>query len=286
MESLTLVVMAAGQGRRYGGYKQIDSFGPRGWTLSEYAIHHALDAGFQRFVVVVGDESHDHFLRIVDPLRTRASFFLVRQSVRNLPNAIDLKNNRTKPWGTGHALWCAGPYLSRHFAVVNADDYYGAEAYRLAAQFLRSREEWGSVVYRLRDTLSPFGSVSRAVCTCGADSLLTGLKEYRTIVLNHNGGLCRDEITGAVFDGDELVSVNFWLLKDNFLTAIGEQFSHFLRENAASESAEFYLPEAVVRGSRSLGIAIRALPAQSCWLGVTYAEDREHVHRQLSENSN
>ncbi len=280
MSKLTLVLMAAGKGSRYGGLKQLEKFGPQEATLAEYALWDAISAGFDSFIVVVNENTQPYFEQLFRRMGVEKKAQCVLQTMTNVPLPhFELPKSRQKPWGTGHALWCAARYIHSPFVIINADDFYGPEAYNQAAKFLEQANGFALIGYNLSNTLSPYGSVSRAVCSVDSNGILQDLKEYKSIE-EKSGEL----IAGTqYFKGDETVSVNFWALQPSFLAALEVELQKLLTEYQNSETAECYLPEVIIRGAQRFGIKIHVLPAKDQWLGVTYPQDKDWVNRRLYE---
>jgi NDP-sugar pyrophosphorylase family protein len=282
--TLTLVVMAAGASERYGGLKQLETFPPNRWTLADYAVQDALAAGFDSVVVVVRESARVYFERCLKRFGLDLTHGrCITQDITYVhKESGHVPINRFKPWGTGHALWCAKPFLSGPFVVINADDFYGAESYRQAAQFLRQEKEaFGMVGYPLGNTLSPFGGVSRSVCSVNPKGHLLDLKEYRSIRQDpQQTGICRTE-EGQILKGNETVSVNFWALRPSFLETLEDQWKAFFENHWMSPTEEFYLPEAVLKGARQLGVPIHVLNSHASWMGITYPSDKEWVEQRL-----
>ena len=279
--SLTLVVLAAGMGSRYGGLKQMDPVGPGGETVLDYAVFDALRAGFTRVVFVIRRDFEALFReKIGARYAGRATVDYVFQSLDALPPGCALPGAREKPWGTGHAVWCVRAAISGNFAVINADDFYGADSFAQLANFLRPRtttdSEFAMVGFRLSNTLSEHGTVARGVTTAGPDG------ELRTIV-EETGISAGDVGAGCKFSGDEIVSMNCWGFTPALFPGLDAQFRGFLAARGNEPKAEFYLPAAV---SAMIGLReakVRVLPTDSTWFGVTYREDKPRVEAAIAE---
>ena len=279
--SFTLVVLAAGMGSRYGGLKQIDPVGPSGETVLDYAVFDALRAGFTRVVFVIRRDFEALFREGIGARYAgRAIVDYVFQSLDALPPGCALPPAREKPWGTGHAVWCVREAISGNFAVINADDFYGADSFAQLANFLGSRKarepEFAMVGFRLSNTLSEHGSVARGVTTAGPGG------ELRTIV--EETGISAGEVgAGRKFSGDEIVSMNCWGFTPALFPGLDAQFCAFLAARGDEPKSEFYLPAAVsamiARGEAS----VRVLPTESTWFGVTYRDDKPRVEAAISE---
>jgi len=284
---LSLVVLAAGVGSRYGGLKQLERVGPGGATLPEYAAFDAHRAGFDRVVLVV-KPGMEHAVREAfgDRIARRLPVVYGAQTDALLAG-FSPPPFRTKPWGTGHATLAAAEHIDGPFAVVNADDFYGAESYRLLAGFLRRapsgpRPEFAMVGFALRATLSPEGPVSRAVCEVDEAGLLRSVREVLKVVPDGEDASELDE-WGArhALPGTTPVSLNFWGFTPAFLPALLEGFRRFLDRNSRSTEAEYYLVVAVEGVVASGAARVRVLPGGGPWAGLTHAGDRKHLVRTI-----
>lgn len=271
--ALSLVILAAGMGSRYGGLKQIDPVGPAGETVLDYAVFDALRAGFTRVVFVIRRDFEALFReRIGSRYAGRIAVDYVYQSLDALPPGFTPPVGREKPWGTGHAVWCAREAVRENFAVINADDFYGADSFAQLARFLGATRgtEFAMVGFRMRNTLSEHGAVSRGLCAAGPDGGLTSITEVHGIVAAEVG-------PGRKYSGDEIVSMNCWGFTPALFEGLDRQFREFLATRGGEEKAEFYLP-AAVSGMVARGeAAARLLPTSASWFGVTYREDKPRV---------
>ncbi len=302
----TLLVLAAGMGSRYGGLKQIDPVGPSGETVLDYAVFDAMRAGFDRVVFVIRREFESIFR---EQIGAKYSGWIavdyVFQSLDALPEGFIPNASREKPWGTGHAVWCAREAVSENFAVINADDFYGQDSFAQLGVFLNSgtvegtlrpdvarsnsesgrkaastaptiRPEFAMVGFRLANTLSEHGAVSRGICAEGADARLASITE-RTGILSTEVGM------GRTFSGDEIVSMNCWGFTPALFAGLDEQFREFLAARGGEPKAEFYLPAAVSEMIARRQATVRVLPTEASWFGVTYREDKPRVVAALAE---
>ena len=270
----SLLVLAAGLGSRYGGLKQIDPVGPSGETLLDYAVFDALRAGFDRVVFVIRRDFADAFrTQVIAKYAGRARTDVVFQSLDALPPGWTPPSGREKPWGTGHAVWCARAALPDNFAVINADDFYGADAFRRLGAFLAGEPVTGTrfaiAGFRLADTLSEHGTVARGICAV-AHGKLQSIVERTDIAPSAVG-------PGREYSGDEVVSMNCWAFTPAFFPLLDARFGEFLRSRGQELKAEFYLPSAVSDLIAPALAEVAVLPAAGPWFGVTYREDRPRV---------
>jgi len=281
----TLLVLAAGMGSRYGGLKQMDPVGPSGETLLDYSVYDTLKAGFSRVVFVIRRDFEEEFREKVGRrFEDRTDVGYVFQQLNDLPEGFAVPEGREKPWGTGHAIWCARGAVDGPFLAMNADDFYGRNALSSIGEFLAAQPAEGTEYcmagYRLETTLSPSGEVSRGVCEVAANGLLGTVKEFTKI--RRLGAEIVDEATGEKFSGNELVSLNCWGFTPAVFGGLERLFTAFLTERGAEEKSEFYIPNAVTELIAGGAATVRVLPVDSRWFGVTYREDRDEVVASLS----
>jgi hypothetical protein len=284
----TLVVLAAGMGSRYGGLKQIDPVGPHGEVVLDYSVFDALRAGFGRVVFLIRRELEASFREQMLPRYAgRAEVAFAYQELDMLPAGFAVPPGRTKPWGTAHAVWCCAGAVSTPFAVINADDFYGAESYRLLHGFLSApaagpAPDYAMVGFRLGRTLSDHGSVARAVCTVDEAGRLVQAEELTAIEKTPEGAR-HAEPDGTIrrLTGRELVSMNMWGFRPDVFEKFGGEFDAFLREHGTEPKSEFYIPNAVSRLIDRGAVRCRVLPTESDWFGVTYREDKPGVEASL-----
>jgi NDP-sugar pyrophosphorylase family protein len=280
----TLLVLAAGMGSRYGGLKQIDPVGPSGETVLDYAVFDAQRAGFGRVVFVIRKDFEQLFReKIGARYAGRIAVDYVFQSLDALPAGFSVPPGREKPWGTGHAVWCARDVVRENFAVINADDFYGADSFNQLAAFLSANPKskienpkFAMVGFRLANTLSEHGAVSRGVSVADAAGELRSITEQTGILASEVGA-------GKKFSGDELVSMNCWGFTPALFPALDAQLREFLAARGGEAKVEFYLPAAVsdqiALGQASVGV----LPTASAWFGVTYREDKPRVTAAIGD---
>ena len=268
--SMTLVVLAAGVGSRFGGLKQAAGLGPAGETLFDYAVYDAIQVGFDDVVFVVSDSS----ISAVEPR-------VEEGCGRHVPVrfAVQKTEGRSKPWGTGHAVLTGCEELSDRFAVINADDFYGRRSFELLAQELRATErDHVLVAFRLRETLSPNGGVSRGVCVV-EDGFLASITELHDVVANGDAVECREDVP---LTGDELISTNLWGFRPSFCQALGEEFDLFLGEHRDDADAEFLIGDAVAALRKHGDERVRVVPTTERFHGITYADDVEGVRGEIA----
>jgi UTP-glucose-1-phosphate uridylyltransferase len=280
MRSPTLLVLAAGMGSRYGGLKQIDPVGPDGETIMDYSIYDAVRAGFGKVVFVIRRDIEQPFKEIVGArFEKRIAVEYVFQELDKLPPGFSAPSGRTRPWGTAHAILMASCAIHEPFAVINADDFYGAEGYRVLAQHLQSgTADYAMVGFVLRNTLSDFGTVSRGVCRMNGDSFLESVVELTNIERDGVDARSTDG-TGRVtrLAGNEVASMNMWGFTPQVFGQLREQFQRFLDLNGSNVQSEFYIPN-VVNELVLAGLArVKVLGTNDSWFGVTYREDRSRV---------
>ncbi len=280
MTSPALLVLAAGTGNRYGALKQIDPVGPGGETIIDYSIYDALRAGFRKFVFVVRKDIERQFKEAVgDRIERRTAVEYAFQELDILPPGFSVPASRTKPWGTMHAILTAANAISGAFAVINADDYYGPEGYRVLAQHLQSGTmDYGMVGFVLRNTLSDFGAVSRGVCQISDDDYLQQIVELTNI--EHDGAHARNiDAAGRItrLTGDEVVSMNMWGFTPQIFGQLREHFHRFLELNISDVQSEGYLPSVMNELVHAGEARVKVLRTNDSWAGVTYREDQPRV---------
>jgi choline kinase len=286
-KKLSLLVMAAGMGSRYGGIKQIDGFGPSGETIMDYSLYDAIRAGFERIVFIVRDEIKETVEEMFAPkLKGRAEVFIEVQSLESYVPSQFKPINRKKPWGTTHAMLCGKPVIDGPFAVINADDFYGKESFESLANFLRTApaNHHAMVGYTLKNVLSEHGSVSRGVAEeRDAQGYLKTMNELTKIVLENGRIISKEETGERELSGELPVSMNCWGFQPSAFDVAEKMFHEFVEKNVDNPSAEFYialLTNEIIK--QDLG-KINILGGGKTWFGVTYREDKELVSGKIKE---
>lgn len=289
----TLLVLAAGMGSRFGGLKQMEPVGPSGQWILDYSVHDALRAGFDRIVFVIRKEMETEFRSLTEAkYGDKIQLAFAFQDIADTPVAVPPTERRQKPWGTGHAVYAARKELrDAPFAVINADDFYGAEAFATLAAFLddaslqQPQETYGLVGYRLSNTLSQNGTVSRGVCRTSADRFLVSIEEHTEIGYQEDRQISARDANGTpvILEPDTLVSLNCWGFPGGWAQRLESQFKAFLADRGHEPKSEFYLPAAVDTLIKQGAARALALPCDSRWLGVTYREDLPSVRQAIAE---
>ena len=284
MQKPTLVIMAAGMGSRFGGLKQMTPVDPQGHFIMDYSIYDAIRAGFGKVVCVIKEEMRDAFEeKIGGRIRGFTSLAYVYQSLDKLPEGCEIPEGRTRPWGTAHAVLCAAPEVEGPFAVINADDFYGREAFAAMADFLsapHSQTEHAMVGYELEKTLTENGSVSRGQCMVDENGYLTSITERTKIIKTAEGAAyTEDDVAYTALPLDTVVSMNLWGFQQSILDRMQGQFCQFLQQNMPENpmKAEFYLPLVSERLLQEKAGSIEVLRSKAQWYGVTYKEDLPSV---------
>lgn len=273
--SKDLVVLAAGMGSRYGGLKQIDPVGPSGELVIDYSIHDALRAGFSRVVFVIRKDMEDAFRDgIGRAMEARVDVAYAYQALDDVPAGFTMPAERAKPWGTGHAVYAARNVVKQPFAVINADDFYGPTAFKLLADHLDSRtSDHVMVAYRLDQTVSEYGTVSRGLCRTDASGYLIDIEEV-TAIAKTERGLFSGEVAR---NGATPTSMNCWGFFPDLFAKLDAHFRMFLAARGQDPKAEFYLPGSVSDMIACGEARVRVLTTPDQWLGVTYREDKPFV---------
>ena len=292
-----LVVMAAGMGSRYGGLKQIDPVGPSGEAILDYSLYDARRAGFETVVFIIKHEIEQAFKEAVGARALRAGFEVryAYQQLDKLPEGFTVPEGRVKPWGTAHAILVAEEAIGdAPFAVINADDYYGPQGFRLVYDYLCSHADgerfaWSMVGFLLKNTVSANGSVSRGVCVTDAAGNLHSVTE-RTCIAPYDGGIHYSEDGGASWtdlDENSVVSMNLWGFTPAYIAEAKAGFAEFLRENLPVNplKCEYYLPSVVTAALQQGKADVRVLTSTDKWHGITYREDKPELVAALQQMS-
>lgn len=284
----TLIVLAAGMGSRYGGLKQIDTFTPQGDTIIDFSLYDALQAGFKKFVFIIRKSFENEFKTIIEKkIKGKAEIEYVYQEVDSIPIEY-LNAERTKPWGTGHALLLTKDVVQENFAIINADDFYGRDAFKVMYDFLKNTDinsyNFSMIGYLLKNTVSDHGYVSRGVCEVDSNGNLLNVTERTHIEKNENGLRYKEEDgTFVSIDENVAVSMNFWGFTPKCFEFGNDSFTFFLEKNKESLKAEYYLPTLVADSLASGKASVKLLKSNDKWFGVTYPEDKENVQKSISE---
>lgn len=292
MKEPVLVIMAAGMGSRYGGLKQIDPIDEQGNIIIDYSIYDAKRAGFKKVVFIIKKEDEADFRKVIgNRIEKQIETDYVYQDLSYLPQGYKVPENRVKPWGTGHAVLCCSEKVEGPFAVINADDYYGAHAFNLLYQFL-SNQEYGDysymmVGYFLKNTLTENGYVARGVCSVDENHHLYDIKE-RTHIERRNGEIqfTEDEAkTFTTLSKDCIVSMNMWGFQKSFLTELKERFIPYLQDILVSNplKGEYFLPSVVNELIKEKKAEVTVLQSMDKWYGVTYHQDKETVAAAIKD---
>lgn len=288
----TLLVLAAGMGSRYGGLKQMDPMGPSGETVLDYSVFDAIRAGFGKVVFIIREDFAEAFkstvgARFAGKIEVDYAF----QKLDDLPDGFSIPEGRTKPWGTAHAVRAARHVVTGPFAVINADDFYGSDAYQVIARWFASdagaagKDHYSMVGYPLKNTLSEHGSVNRGICQTDAHGLLTDVEEVVDIARDDDGIVRGTALDGSRRDIADVcpVSMNFWGFTANFFNQIEEHFTAFLKEKGGEQKSECYIPTVVDDLIRHGKADCRVLDTTSSWFGVTYPDDKPHVVESIAK---
>ena len=287
----TLLILAAGMGSRYGGIKQMDAFGPNGETIIDYSIFDAIRSGFGKVVFIIRKDFAEEFKNLFDSkLKGKIETEYVMQEMDAYTEGFHSSGERTKPWGTAHAVLCAKEVINEPFAVINADDFYGRDAFEKAAKFLTSEvspKKYCIIGYYLSKTLSENGTVSRGVCDVDANGNLVSIAERTKIFPEGDKIYYIENSLRVPVPPDTAVSMNFWGFDPNVFDFIQKLFIQFLQKNAGNPKAEFFIPiigDAYIHEDKG---EIKVIPTSSQWFGVTYKEDapgvKESIHALIED---
>ena len=285
----TLLILAAGMASRYGSMKQTEGFGPSGETIMDYSIYDAINAGFGKVVFIIRKDFADNFKATFGAkLKGKVEVDYVYQEMNCHVNENDIPKDRTKPWGTGHAILCAADTVKEPFAVINADDYYGRDAFDKAAAFLNNEcneHTYAIIGYQLDKTLSDHGTVSRGVCDVDKKNNLVSINERTKIYKNDDDKVIYEDATGKSFEvaNDSSVSMNFWCFHPSVFDAAKELFTEFVPANKADIKSEFFIPIIADEFIKDPENNIKVIPTSAQWFGVTYKEDAPSVKSSIDE---
>jgi UTP-glucose-1-phosphate uridylyltransferase len=284
----TLLILAAGMGSRFGGLKQVEPVGPNGEAIIDYSIYDAIKAGFGKVVFVIRESFADAFKEKFDPiLKGKIDVEYIFQELDNLPEGFTLPKGREKPWGTAHAILVAKDVVNEPFCALNADDFYGYNAYKVMAEFLTHSAdptEYSMVGYKLSHTLSDYGSVSRGICDVNENDLLRKIVET-TKILKKDDKIISVEPDGSEKEltGNESASMNIWGFKPSVFLILEEKFTEFLKNHINEPKSEIYIPSVVFDMIQEKKATVKVLKADSPWFGVTYKEDKPRVVAKINK---
>jgi dTDP-glucose pyrophosphorylase len=284
----TLLVLAAGMGTRYGGNKQLDEVGPSGETIIDYSIYDAIRAGFGKIVFVIRRDIEQQVReRFVDKLQGKIEIDYVFQEITNLPVGVKVAPDRSKPWGTSHAILVTREKIKEPFGVINADDYYGVESFKILRDFLvndKNPDNYCIVGYKLGNTLSEHGHVNRGVCQAGEDGFLRDIVETRQIEKTKEGAVAPGPDGKTLhFTGNEIVSMNLWGFKPSCFDFLGKEFRNFIDKYGMDLKSELDIPTSVDKFVKNGEITIQILMSNERWFGVTYREDKPFVVESIKK---
>jgi dTDP-glucose pyrophosphorylase len=286
----SLLVLAAGMGSRYGGLKQMDSFGPNGETIIDYSIYDAIKAGFDKVVFVIREHFKKDFEEFFkQKFEDKIEIAFVTQELDKIPEGLNFHPEREKPWGTAHAVMMGRDVIEGPFAVINADDYYGTDAYKVIIEYFNTLDQnqpddYAVVAYKLSKTLSKHGTVNRGICYSDALGNLDHVVECVKISESDEGVISYPGEDGArkILQQDDLVSMNMWAFQPSFFKHTEDMFKEFLANEGMELKSEFYIPKAVDNLIRKGTSKVKVLQSDSEWFGVTYQEDKPIVIEKLN----
>lgn len=289
---LTLLVLAAGMGSRYGGLKQLDQVGPSGETIIDYSVYDAIEAGFNKIVFIIRKDIEKEMNEMLfEKYSRKIKIEYVFQELDKIPEGIELPANRVKPWGTGHAVLMAKDVINEPFVVINADDFYGKSAFKVVADYMKSQQnnlkgKNCMAGYLLKNTLSEHGSVSRGVCKVNKENELIEIIERTKIGWQHGKIVADDNGNDLELDGDVYVSMNFWGFTPDVFPELESEFKKFILENYENIKSEYYIPNIVSHQINNNTATVKVLEATDQWFGVTYKEDKPIVIEKIKELTN
>ena len=281
MSDITLLIMAAGMGSRYGGLKQLDSVGPNQETIIDYSVYDAIRAGFDKVVFVVRKELHNEFRSLItDKYLGKIKVEFAFQELENLPADFFCPKEREKPWGTGHAILSAKDIIQEPFVAINGDDFYGLESFKVVADYYQNGgSEFSMVAFQLDNTLSDFGSVTRGLCTLKGNKLDTVI-ETGGLIMSEKGMKSDRNIH---LNGKEPVSMNVWGFTPDLFAYLESMFIQFLREEGDALKSEYLIPSVVNNLIQTDKKSVHILHSSAKWFGVTYKEDKSYVMEEIKK---
>lgn len=279
MKDITLLIMAAGMGSRYGGLKQLDSVGPNKETIIDYSVYDAIRAGFNKIVFVIRKEFQNEFRSIItDKFSGKIQVEFAFQELTNLPYGVSCPSGREKPWGTGHAILTTKDLIKEPFVVINGDDFYGLESFKVITEYYQnSGENFSMVAFQLDNTLSEFGGVTRGLCTLNGDKLESVI-ETGGLRLSKNGIQSDRDI---LLNGKEPVSMNVWGFTPNLFGFLESMFKDFLEKEGSELKSEFLIPSVINSLIQNNKKSVHILHSSAKWFGVTYKKDKPYVIEEI-----
>tara|TARA_B100000212_G_scaffold255890_1_gene196263 strand:+ start:553 stop:1434 length:882 start_codon:yes stop_codon:yes gene_type:complete len=281
MSDITLLIMAAGMGSRYGGLKQLDSVGPNQETIIDYSVYDAIRAGFNKVVFVIREEFHNEFRSLItDKYLGKIEVEFAFQKLENIPFDFSYPEERKKPWGTGHAILSAKDIIQEPFVAINGDDFYGLESFKVVADYYQNGgSEFSMVAFQLDNTLSDFGSVTRGLCTLKGNKLDTVI-ETGGLIMSEKGMKSDRNIH---LNGKEPVSMNVWGFTPDLFGYLESMFIQFLKEEGDALKSEYLIPSVVNNLIQTDKKSVHILHSSAKWFGVTYKEDKSYVMEEIKK---
>ena len=281
MNNITLLVMAAGMGSRYGGLKQLDAVGPNAETIIDYSVYDAIEAGFNKVVFIIRREFVNEFkAKITDKYAGKIQVQFAFQDIHDLPNGFKCPEGREKPWGTGQAILSAATLIQEPFAAINGDDFYSRESFKVVADYYKNGgNEFSMVAFRLNNTLSIFGGVTRGLCTVNDGKLETVVETDNLQQTDEGVSSDRD----IPLDGSEPVSMNMWGFTPILFDYLSEKFDEFLQEGKIELKSEFLIPNVINDLIQTDRESVHVLRSDSSWFGITYKEDKLYVVDEIQK---
>ena len=279
MNNITLLIMAAGMGSRYGGLKQLDAIGPSGETIIDYSVYDAIKEGFNKVVFIIRKDFEQEFkLKITDKYEGQIQVEFAFQDLNDLPDEFTCPEGREKPWGTGHAILSARDVINEPFVAINGDDFYGRESFKVVADYYRKgANSFSMVAFKLDKTLSSFGGVTRGLCTVNDEKLNTVIETADLQKTDYGVSSNRN----IELDGSEPVSMNVWGFTPILFKYLEEKFVEFLSENGTEMKSEYLIPSVVNELIQSGQETVHVLRSGATWFGVTYKEDKPFVEGEI-----